>query len=73
MEKIVIPKILPFSKKLSVSMWKTLGPLINSKDSLNLEWAEFSRASVSGTSKFTLGGDRIKISDKTYDLTPEKN
>ena len=52
-------------------MIETSAALMNSKDSLRLLQDDSSRASILGTPIYTLGGDRIRINDKIYDLTPE--
>ena len=52
-------------------MFKSLGDLLNSKNSSKLTQDTFGRASILGNPHITLGGDRIQINDNIYDLTPE--
>ena len=52
-------------------MIKSLGDLMNSKNSLNIIQDTSGRASILGIPHITLGGDRIQINDNICDLTPE--
>ena len=51
-------------------MTKTLGSLMSSSNSLRIK-ASPSGPTILGVPIFTLGGDRIRIHDNVYDLTPE--
>ena len=51
-------------------MTKTLGRLMSSANSLKIKSTP-SGATILGVTINTLGGDRIKIKDNIYDLTPE--
>ena len=58
------PKAFPISNKFSTSMMKTLGVLINSKNTLKLVQEKLGRAAVLGVSVITLG-DRIRRNDNS--------
>ena len=62
---------LPNSKNFSTVMTETLGALMNSRISLKLIQIDSGRASILGVPFYTLGGNRIKMNDSVYDLTPE--
>ena len=62
---------LPNRSKLSNKVMETLGALMNSCKYLNLIQHDWGRASNLGISIFTLGGDRLKMDDNSYDLTLE--
>ena len=66
------PKIraLPNSSLFSDSMTKTSGKLMSSANSLGIKPSPFG-ATILGVPIYTLGGDRIKINENIYDLTPE--
>ena len=66
------PRALTNSNKFSTLMTETLGTSMNSKISLKLTQDDLDRALILGTPIYTLGGDRIRINDIVYDLTPEK-
>ena len=51
-------------------MTKTLGSLMSSSNSLKLKSSP-SGARVLGVPIYTLGGDRTRINDNIYDITPE--
>ena len=51
-------------------MAKTLGRLMSSSNSSRIKPSP-SGASLLGVPVYTLGGDRRKINDNVYDLTPE--
>ena len=63
-------KALPNSSMFIDQMTKTLGRLMSSANSLKIKSTP-SGASILGVPIYTLGGDRIKIKDNIYDLTPE--
>ena len=46
--------------------------MTKSQNYLKQRQDDFGRASILGTPFFTLGGDRINVNDKIYDLNPEK-
>ena len=52
-------------------MTKTLGRLMSSANSLRIKSSP-SGASILGVPTYTLGGDKLRIRDNEYDLTPEK-
>ena len=52
-------------------MTKTLVRLMSSDNSLKIKSTP-SGATILGVPIITLGGDRMQIKDKIYDLTPEK-
>ena len=52
-------------------MTETLRALTNSKKSLKLIPDDSGRASILGVPINMLGGDRIQLKDKVYDITPE--
>ena len=62
---------LPNRSKFSNNVMETLGALMNSCKYLNLIQHDWGRTSILGISIHTLGGDRLKIDDNSYDLTPE--
>ena len=59
------------SNKFSTNMMETLGAPMKSKNTLKLIQDDSARASILGIPIHTLGGDRIRINDDIYDLTPE--
>ena len=63
-------RALPSSSMFSAQMTKTLGRLMSNANSLKITSTPF-RATILGVPIYTLGGDRIQIKDKIYDLTPE--
>ena len=63
-------RALPNSSMFSDQMKKTLGRLMFSANSLKINTTP-SGATILGVPIYTLGGDRIQIKDKIYDLTPE--
>ena len=52
-------------------MMEILGALRNSRSFLRILQDNSGRTSIMGVPIDTLGADRNKIKDKTYDLTPE--
>ena len=65
------PRALPNSNKFSSLMTQTLGALMNTKNSLKLIPDDSGRATILGVPENTLRGDRLKITENIYDLTPE--
>ena len=63
-------RALPNSSIFSDLMTKTIGSLMSSSNSLRIK-ASPSGPTILGVPIFTLGGDRIRIHDNVYDLTPE--
>ena len=63
-------KALPNSSIFSNLMTKTLGKLMSSSKSLRIE-ASPSGATILGVPIITLGGDKLRIRDNDYELTPE--
>ena len=61
---------LPNSSILSDLMTKTLGSLMSSSNSLKINSSP-SGAKIFSVTIYTLGGDRIRINDNIYDITPE--
>ena len=64
-------RALPNSNELSFNMMEIFRALKNSKNSLKLLQDDSSRASTLGTPINTLGGDKIRINDNIFDLTPK--
>ena len=66
------PKIKPFpnSSIFSDLMTTTLRKLISSLNSLKIK-PDPSGATILGVPVYTLGGDKLRIRDNDYDLTPE--
>ena len=64
-------RTLPNSSKFSTNMMETLGAVMSSKNFLKLIQDKSGKASILGVPINTLGGDRIRIKDIIYDLTPE--
>ena len=65
-------RALPKSYKTSNALTETLGASINSRNLLKLTQDDSGRASILGTPIYTLGGDRTRINDNVYEMTPEK-
>ena len=63
-------RALPNSSIFSESMSKTLGRLMCSLDSLKKKPSP-SGATILGVPIYTLGGDKLRIRDNVYELTPE--
>ena len=63
-------KALPNSSIFSDLMTKTLGTLLSSANSLRIQPSP-SGASVLGVPIYTKGGDKLRICDNDYELTPE--
>ena len=63
-------RALPNSSIFSALMTKTLGRLMSSLNSLKIT-ASPSGPTILGVPIYTLGGDRMRIKDIIYDLTPE--
>ena len=61
---------LPNSSMFSDLMSKTLGRLMSSLNSLKIKPSP-SGATILGVPIYTLGGDKLKIRDTVYELTPE--
>ena len=51
-------------------MTKTLGSLMSSSNSLKIQ-SSHSGATILGDRIYTLGGDKLRIRDNDYELTPE--
>ena len=66
-------KSLPNSSNFSISIRQMLGSLMNGRSSLKITQDEIGQANISGIPIQISGGDRTKINDDIYDLTPEKN
>ena len=64
-------KALPNSSKVSTSMLKMLGSLMNSQNSLKITQDEFKRLNILGTPIQVSEGDLMKINENIYELTPE--
>ena len=62
-------RALPNSSIFSDLMTKTLGRLMSSSNSLRIK-ASPSGASILGVPIITLGGDKLRIRDNDYELTP---
>ena len=62
---------IPNSSKFSNSMRQMLGSLINSRNSLKITQDETSRANILGVPIQISEGNRIKINENVYELTPE--
>ena len=60
---------LPNSSIFNDLMAKTLGRLLSSPNSLKIKPS--SAATILGVPIYTLGGDKLRIVDNDYDLTPE--
>ena len=63
-------KALPNSSFFSDLMKITLGKLMSSLNSLKLKSSPFG-ATILGVPIYTLGGDKVRIHDNDYELTPE--
>ena len=63
-------KALPNSSFFSESMTKTLGSLMSSANSLRIK-AHPSGPTILGVPIYIPGGDKLRIRDNDYDLTPE--
>ena len=63
-------KTLPNSSIFSDLMAKTLGRLMSSANSLKIKSSPYG-ASILGVPIYTLSGDKLRIRDNDYDLTPE--
>ena len=63
-------RALPNRSIFSDLTTKTLGRLLSSANSLRIKSSP-SGATILGVPIYTLGGDRIKINENIYDLTPE--
>ena len=63
-------RALPNSSIFSDLMTKTLGNLMSSSNSLKVESTP-SGATTLGVPIYTLGGDKLRIRDNDYELTPE--
>ena len=63
-------RALPGSYIFSDLLTKTLGRLMSSPNSLKIKSSP-SGATVLGFPKYTLGGDKLKIRENVYDLTPK--
>ena len=64
-------KFLPNGSKFNISMRQMLGSLMNSRNSLKINQNEFGQANILGIPIQISVGDRIKIKDIFYDVTPE--
>ena len=63
-------KALPNSSLFSDSMTITLGKLMSSLNSLKIKSSP-SGATILGVPIYTLGGDKLRVRDNDYELTPE--
>ena len=64
-------KALPNSSKFSNSMRQTIGSLMNSRNSLKITQDESSKANILGVPIQISEGDKVKINENIYELTPE--
>ena len=64
-------RALPNSNKFFTNMMETLGAPMNSKKSLKLSQDDSGRTSILRIPIATLGGDRIRINEKIFDILPE--
>ena len=64
-------KALPNGIYFSIPMMKTLRALMNSRRSLKLPQDNLGKFSILGITNYTLGGDRRRINDNIFVLTPE--
>ena len=65
--------VLPNSSNFSKSVREMLGSLMKSRNSIKITRDNSGRAKTSSVPIQVLGADRIKINDKVYDITAEKN
>ena len=63
-------RALPNSSVFSELMTKTSGRLMSSSNCLKMK-SSLSRAKILGVPFYTLGGDKLRIRDRVYELTPE--
>ena len=63
-------KVLPISSIFSGLLTKTIGNLKFSSISLEIK-SSISGATILGVPIYTLGGDKLRIRDNDYELTPE--
>ena len=66
-------KALPNRSNFNISMQKMLRSLMKSRNTLGKDQIDFGQASFLGTPIQILGGDRLKINENFYELTPERH